>query len=162
MPTIKNQNDLENILMWQMRLAVEEMQNQVYDVIQDFIRAYYTEPVFRNIPPEIPVLYYRTYDFFKSITKSKIVKTSNGWKCEVYIDFDSFSGYVEHSPYEVVDMINRGFHADTSMNQGHYQTPYDIPSKYHFWDDSIDYLSRGNRIIDIFVDYLKSHGIPIK
>lgn len=162
MKQIRNLNDLSNVLMPKMRESMIVMQNEVYDAIHDFMILYYTEPVFGNIDPTVPLLYNRTYDFFKSLTKSKIRKINKGWECCVYIDFDSFDGYEGHTPYEVVDMINRGFHADTSMNNGEYKTPYDIESKYHFWDDSIEGFKKGNHIINVFINFLRSRGIKVE
>lgn len=142
---------------------MDTMQNEVYNAIHAFMILYYTEPVFNNfLDPTNPIEYERTYNFFKSLTKSKIRRVDKGWECCVYIDFDSFDGYDGHTAYEVVNMINRGFHADTSMNNGIYKTPYDIESKNHFWNDSIEDFKKGNYIINVFINFLRSRGIKVE
>lgn len=154
MKAIRNLNDLNRVLIPKMREAMDTMQGMVYSTIHAFMILYYKEYE--------PEEYQRTFQFFNSLVKSDIKRVNNGFECSVYIDFDSFkSGYEGNTPFEIVDMINRGFHADMSMNNNIYKVPYNIESRYHFWDDSIDEFKKGNYIINLFIDTLRSNGIKV-
>ena len=165
---IKNTADLNVALNTAMLFAIKKVQDRVYDVIQNFIKDYYHD--------YSPVVYQRTYDFFNSLTKSEIKKVSNGYVCEVYIDMSQMD-YYRHEAIEVVDMINRGFHADTGMNGGErihngiysdpYNAPYDITvmgeqsDGMHFWDDSMAIFKHNDYILTYFMDYMKKAGFNV-
>lgn len=162
--TFKNMVELEKGLNTAMLFAIKKVQQQVYVVIQNFIKDYYHD--------YLPIEYHRTYDFFNSLTKSEIKKVSNGYECEVYIDTSQMD-YYRHEAIEVVDMINRGFHADTGMNGGErihngiysdpYSARYDITvgGDVHFWDDSIEIFKRNDYILNYFMDYMKKAGFNV-
>lgn len=155
METIKNPRAFSKALMPKMREAAESMQSTVYSTIHAFMMQYYQEYE--------PEKYQRTFRFFNSLVKSDIKRIHNGFECSVYIDLNSFkSGYEGNTPFEAADMINRGFHADTSMNRHSYKTPYDVEAQYRFWDDSIDEFKKGNYIINLFIEALRSNRIKVE
>lgn len=162
--TIRNASDLKKALDTAMYFAIEKTQQKMYEIIQDFIKQYYKD--YTDVK-----VYERTYSFFNSLTKSKITKTKDGYYCEVYIDTNQLD-YYRHDALEVLDMINRGFHADPSMNGGErihngiYSDPYDAPyaietNNIHFWDDSMDVFNNSNFIINTFMSYAKKRGLLI-
>jgi hypothetical protein len=160
---IKSVKDLERFMEQRITYALKQTQNEVYKIIQDFIRQYYDEQVFYDGQSysNKPNYYERTFQFFNSLVKSEIKKNGNSYYCEVYIDPTQLD-YYAHDGLEVLDMINRGYHADTSMNNGtSYTTPRNIYSEIHFWDDALDTLERGNYILNEFVYYLKRAGLTV-
>lgn len=156
---IKNTTDLNAALNTAMLFAIKKMQQNVYEVIQDFIRQYYEEKVFVG-NSAIPSLYDRTYQFFNSLVKSDIVKTPKGYSCSVYIDYESLD-YYGHSGLDVITMINDGYHADPNMNNGVYETPRTIYAKGEFWDDSMELIEKTKLILNTFEEYMIKAGIPV-
>ena len=141
----KNDKELTRKLQNVMEGAMRKAQLKAYDVVKDFMDTYYTEYT--------PKEYERTYQFYKSLVRSEIKKTRTGFACSIYIDTDSMD-YLYHSGSEVMNMINRGFHADASMNKGSYQTPYDIGGTA-VWDESLEEIERSKFIINTFAEHFK-------
>ena len=158
---IKNIKQLEAQLGLHMKSAMVIAQSKVHQCINSFIKEYYAE--------YDPIQYERTYSFFNSLVKSDIKCSGKECYCSVYIDMDMMD-YYRHSSYDVVDMINRGFHADTSMNggsrlQGGYTSnPYsakrDIKGT-RFWDEGLSEIQKTNLILDTFIKYMKSKGLRV-
>lgn len=159
---VKNFKDIQRHLDKRITFSLKQTQQIVYNVIQDFIKQYYEEKVFFNgsTMSEIPNVYERTYSFFNSLVKSEVKKTGSLYYCEVYIDQDQLN-YYAHDGLEVISMINQGFHASTAMNNEIYETPRDITSQIHFWDDSMEQFKKANYIINELVRYLKRAGLNI-
>jgi hypothetical protein len=141
-----------------MQSVLKKIQDDIYKIVQEFISEYYKEKVFRGYSNQ-PVEYERTYQFFNSLVKSEVRETPEGYTCSIYIDYNSLD--YKHTGYEVIDMINRGFHADTEMMNAEYDPNYDIYSKIHFWDDSIDKIEKTKLIVTVFEDYLIKKGIHV-
>lgn len=161
--TIRNIAELEKALNNVTYMAIKKAQQRVYDVIQDFIKQYYEEKVFRDDmgnPSVIPKVYSRTYQFFNSLVKSEIKRINGGWECEVYIDYEKLN-YDVHSGLDVVTMISEGFHADTSMNNGIYETPHDIDTQGEFWDDSLYVINKTKLIVKTFEEFLRKAGMNV-
>ena len=152
MSAIRNTRELNRKLENSLKNAITAVQSKVYQCISSFIERYYDE--------YNPVSYKRTYSFYNSLVKSDIRKTKNGYVCEVYIDMDEMS-YRAHTSKEVVDMINRGFHADTGMNGCSYRAPRDIEGT-RVWDESMDEIQKTNLIFDTFKNYFKANGFIVK
>ena len=83
----------------------------------------------------------------------------NNISCSVKINPDELS-YIQ-SGQTVIDMINRGYHADTSLNGGKYMAIGDIHAKGHFWDDSIEELGGYNGILELMKKNCKKVGLNI-
>lgn len=159
---VKNFRDIQKHLDKRIAFALKQTQQIIYNVIQDFIKQYYEEKVFFDgtTMSSIPTQYSRTYQFFNSLVKSEIKKKGDLYYCEVYIDSDQLD-YYAHDGLAVLTMINDGFHASTAMNNGVYETPRDITSQVHFWDDSMEQFKKANYIINELVRYLKRAGLNI-
>lgn len=164
MPTINNINDLEEIIQAKLSLALKFTQQEVYKIIQKNIKNYYEEKVFYNRSSgnmsNIPNVYDRTYQFLNSLIKTEVTIENGIVSCSVKIDTDSLN-YVQDANI-VIDMINRGYHADKSINNGTYETPRNIYSKSHFWDDGIQELGGYYGILEIMKKNCEKVGIPIK
>lgn len=159
--SINSMKDLEKKINGRLSLALKYTQQEVYKVIQENIKNYYEEKVFYNTttgtPTAIPLLYERTYQFLNSLIKTDVVVKSGKVSCYVMIDTNALD-YLQDGD-TVVDMINRGYHADKSLNDGVYQTPRNIYAKSHFWDDSLQQLGGYNGILEIMKKNCKRVGL---
>jgi len=161
---VNNMKNLEKIVQGRLSLAIKYTQQEIYNVIQENIKNYYEEKVFYDHTTgninAIPNVYDRTYQFLNSLIKTDIVIKNGIISCSVGIDTDSLN-YIQDGDI-IIDMINRGYHADTSLNDGMYETPRNIYAKSHFWDDSLGQLGGYNGILNIMKKNCKKVGIPIK
>ena len=149
----KNDQELTRAIMNTMQGVLREIQNKAYDVVKIFMDIYYSE--YTPIPKERGG-YERTRAFYNSLVKSEIKKTTTGYQCSVYIDLDKMNEYQCHDGETVMDMINRGFHADTGMNSGGYNTPYDIKGTA-VWDESINEIERTDLILKTFSSFFNAN-----
>ena len=155
--TVRSLAELQKIIQGRLALALQMSQQQIYKVIQDHIRRYYEEPVFRG-GSTIPSEYSRTYQFFNGLIKTGISVSGGVVSCEVKMD----EGLSYIQPAEtVLSMINSGLHADPSLNAGEYQTPRAIGAGSHFWDDAIEELGGKSGIYNIIVSNCRKVGLPI-
>lgn len=159
MPEFNNVKELEKLIQGRLSLALKYTQQEIYKVVQENIKNYYEEKVFRRGTSSIPKVYDRTYQFLNSLIKTKVVTKNGQVSCSVMIDMDSLD--YEQEPEIVIDMIERGYHADTSLNDGNYETPYDIKAEGHFWSDSLNQLGGYQGILNIMIKNCKKVGIPI-
>lgn len=162
--SINNMKDLEKFMQGRLSLALKFTQQEIYKVIQENIKNYYEEKVFYDRTSgsmsAIPNVYNRTYQFLNSLIKTDVIIRNGKVSCSVMIDTDSLD-YLQDGDI-VVDMINRGYHADKSLNDGFYETPRNIYAKSKFWDDSLEQLGGYDGILQIMKKNCKKVGIPIK
>lgn len=154
MPIIKSEDDLDKLLDACTKEYLRVFQSKVYDTIHDYIEQYYDEYE--------PKQYERTEQFLNSLVKTNVVKNGNRYECSVYIDIDSLH-YKAHKGLEVIDMINRGYHADKSMyKKDLYQVYYDIDSDIgkDFWENSM--IKTEEQLAKTLIQCFKSHGISVK
>lgn len=154
----KNDQELTRAIMNTMQGALRTIQNKAYDVIKMFMNTYYTEYT--------PTVYERTYAFYKSLVKSEIKKTRIGYECSVYIDLDKMNDYYRNSGQEVMDMINSGYHFNTSLNgserihNGIYSDPYNAKWNQDgtaVWDESITEIERTDLILKTFSSFFNAN-----
>lgn len=164
MPTVNNIKDLEKAVQNRLSLALKFTQQEIYKVIQENIKDYYEEKVFYDYvsgkKSSMPNVYDRTYQFLNSLIKTDVTIRNGTVSCSVGIDMDALD-YTQDSDV-VIDMINRGFHADKSLNDGRYETPRDIRAESNFWDDSLEELGGYNGILEIMKRNCRKVGLPIK
>lgn len=87
---IHNKDELNAILLQKTRNALIKMQGRVYNIINRFVKEYYTE--------YNPIMYKRHYQFYCSLVKSEIVPVGNGqlgWKASVYFDANRLDYYMK-------------------------------------------------------------------
>ena len=70
--TFSSMEELRTYILSRSKVAVQLAQEKIYQVISRFVKEYYTE-----FSPE---LYDRTYQLFRSLVKTDIVQTLNGWE----------------------------------------------------------------------------------
>lgn len=159
----KNDQQLNNHIKKLMHSTIEETQLQVEKIINSFIEKYYKE--------YSPIFYDRTNAFLHSVVKTDIKQTKTGFKCSVYINTDGAMGeYLRNDGIEVMDMINRGYHADTSLN-GSKRLPYGYTSnpynaRYNIkgtkvWDESINEIENKNIFINTLREHFRKNGLNV-
>ena len=169
---INDLNELEKMIQYRFSLALKFTQEEIFKVIQKNINDYYREKVFFRktkkesnkgevIRTAIPAVYERSYQFLNSLIRTDVTIKNGTVSCSVMIDTESLD-YIQNGDI-VVDMINRGYHADKSINEGEYQAIRTIETEdTHFWDDSIKELGGYNGILNIMKKNCKKVGLPIE
>lgn len=152
MAKYKDQATLEKTIYKLTEKAVQQTQNQVYAILQDYIQNYYGEYQ--------PEEYNRTLQFLKSLVKTKVNLSGNHVSCAVYIDTDNMN-YKYHNAEDVVDMIGRGYHADTGMKTKGYSPPYAIQGTKVFSRATEEIVSL-NPLVTFLKDLFASQGIDMK
>lgn len=158
--TFKNTKELEHFLMKQSRLALMKAQDEVYRVVNKWIREFY-----KDYTPE---LYERTAQLFGSLVESRIVQDGKGYKAEVYFDLDKLRyskfGWQDGdvpTGEQVFEAATQGLHGAIGDAGGGYQFRYvEGREGRNIWNDSIQELDV--RAINILVDMLRAEGIPVK
>lgn len=140
---IKNMNELSKALQPTFKEMVNQMADQVYQILNYFLNDYYTGWT--------PESYQRTKDFLFSAVKTEARPYKGGVKAEVYIDYESMNHYVNTTGYQVAVWANEGLHGGLSVNH-----------KPHVWKDTIDNTISNGSLLNLAVEYLKSHGIPVQ
>ncbi len=158
-----NLQDIIKIIEERVQKAFSLTQETIYQQIKENIDAYYQERVFKRqdgTVTNIPYMYDRTEQFLNSLVKIDVVNDSGFIWCRVEID----TGELEYfqSGSTVINMINEGFHAKKDLSDSNYDTPYDIESNIHFWDDAIEALGGTDGIYSILQDNLIKCNVPIK
>ncbi|RFZ78210.1 hypothetical protein DS742_13915 [Lacrimispora amygdalina] len=162
---IKNGKDLDKLFEKIAKKMLSDVQKKVYKAIDDSIKQYYIEFT--------PKIYERTERLLTSLVKTDIVKTKNGFACEVKIDEDylnyayPYTGKFDPSyPHDydgrfamgmdVVNWANFRFPDDDSDGGNHGYTAR--VNSGGFWDRALKELGE---IIDILKENLIKQGIKI-
>ena len=78
--SFKNFDSLKAHILSRSKIAILQAQEEVYKIIDGFLKQYYAE-----FTPEV---YQRTEQLLYSLVKSEVSSTGNGWIAYVYFDFD--------------------------------------------------------------------------
>lgn len=79
--TFNSLDELKNYILSRSQVAIEQAQEKVAMIINHFLTEYY-----REFEPEV---YVRTYQLLRSLIKSDVKCTGNGWYAEVYFDLSA-------------------------------------------------------------------------
>lgn len=157
MKVIQNVAQLDEEVGRRVSEAMRRTRDEIYSVIRRHIEDYYAERVFDKGRSSEPVMYRRTYQFMNGLMRTEVEVFGKTVSCTV--GFADGIGYGNHSILEVLDMINRGYHADPGMNGGGYNAPRAIGAEGHFWDDSIAELGGSAGISALFRRNLEREGL---
>lgn len=86
--TFKSIDDIKKYILLHSKDAVQKTQEQAYQVINRFVKEYYSE--------FSPSVYERTYQLFRSLVKTDVKSTGNGWVAEVYFDLDTLDYHIKN------------------------------------------------------------------
>lgn len=144
---IRTMSDLTSILEDRIQKALKMTQDEIWEVIQQHIDAYYNE--------YDPLRYRRTFKFqTESLIKTQIIKTNSGLLCTVEIDPD-YLNYRYPSGY--MSGLGVAMDANTHYHGGIYDDSFGC-----FWDDAMGELGLSPGILYIMKNNLKKCGVPVK
>ena len=143
----KNEKQLKDFLLRKCENALVKSQSQIYQIIDRFVKEFYAE-----FSPE---MYERTYQLYRSLVKSDIVPTSNGYQAEVYFDLSSIDYVTGSRPSgeQVMQAADFGRHGAMGLAVADFKGT-------SIWHESLDILNA--EAINILKKMLISEGIPIR
>lgn len=148
--TFNSLDDIRNYVISKSRDALQKATEQVYQVIDRFVKEYYAE-----FSPEV---YERTYQLYRSLVKSNIVSTGNGWKAYVYFDIDQLDYAMKKINGR--EIPNRGWSEEKTLSAAAHGSHGGAVSGTALWDDSMTILNA--EAINILKRMLINSGIPLK
>lgn len=165
----KTQSELENYLLQKMKNAMIKTQERVYQIINRFVKEYYTE-----FTPEV---YKRTYQLYRSLVMSEIVQEEKGYKCYVYFDLDKLDyqmknftkikvegGYLNPYTHRVSpdgSFPNPKGSAEKTLTAAAHGTHGGLKvGSTAIWDDPMKIINA--EAINTLKEMLISEGIPVK
>ena len=147
-----NERELKNYILSCSDFAIKAAQEKVMMIINHFLTEFY-----REFTPEV---YDRTEQLLRSLTKSNIKSTGNGWVAEVYFDLSALdysinrvnSSQTYWSEEEVLEnaMVGKYPHGGYTKATGNTQ----------IWTESMKVLTKER--IEILKKSLIEAGIPVK
>ena len=143
----KNEAELRNFVLKKCQNALVKSQEQVYQIIDRFIKEFYAEFT--------PEMYERTYQFYRSLVKSKITRVHNGYEAEVYFDLSSLNYVTGSRPSgeQVMGAAEWGRHGAMGLATADFKGT-------SVWHEPLVILDA--QAINILKKMLISEGIPIK
>lgn len=167
--TFKSIDELKNYILRKSGSAIAMAQEKVYQVIERFIKQYYAEYT--------PEVYERTYQLYRSLVKSDVKPTGNGWVAEVYFDLDALDYQIKHFTQWPVtsggymNPFNYAVSPDGSFSNPKGSAEKVLSSAAHgyhggkfagtaIWDEPMIVLWKSKR--DLLKKALIDAGIPVK
>lgn len=146
--TFRNTEELKQYILAHSENAVQKATEQVYQVIDRFVKEFYAEFT--------PELYERTYQLYRSLVKTDVERTANGFHAYVYFDFSSLDYVTGSRPTgeQVMNAAKWGGHGADGLRV--------IPASIGVWDNPMEILKDNKQGIAILKKMLISEGIPIK
>ena len=148
--TFDSMDALKNYILSKSKVAIQLAQERVYLVIHRFVKEYYAE-----FSPEV---YERTYQLFRSLVKSDIKSTGNGWTAEVYFDLDALDYHMKRVNGREVP--NKGWSEMKTLEAAMAGSHGGYTDGTPIWDYSIAVLSQEG--YHILKKSLIDAGIPVK
>lgn len=140
---ISSMNDLQKALQPVLLKMVDELAERVYETLNYYLDEYYTGWT--------PSSYRRTQDFLRSAVKTEAKPYRGGVKASVYIDYQGMDDYVNATGYQVARWANEGLHGGLSVSH-----------EPHVWDDTMNETINNGSLLELAVEYLRIHGIPVR
>ena len=143
----KNDAQLKAFLMAKCKNALMKSQEQVYQIINRFVKEFYAEYT--------PEMYERTYQLYRSLVKSDIVPTKNGYEAQVYFDLSSLDYVTGSKPSgeQVMGAAEWGRHGAMGLAVADFKG-------ISIWQEPLEILN--TEAINILKKMLITEGIPIK
>lgn len=159
---------LKSYILSKSQVAIQKAQEQIYQVIDRFVKEYYAE--------YSPIVYERTYQLYRSLVKSEIIYTGNGWEAQVYFDISMLDYQIKQLHGNPVDggymnPYNGAISPDGTFSNPKGSAELVMESAAHgshggwaggtaIWDDPIAILNV--EAYNILKRMLISEGIPIR
>lgn len=147
--TFESIDALKSYILSRMQPAVQKAQEQVYQVIDRFVKEYYAE--------YSPELYERTYQLYRSLVKSNIVSTGNGYEAHVYFDI----GALDYAMKTIggISVPNKGWSEEETLTAAAHGSHGGKVGGTAIWDEPISILS--SEAYNILKRMLIDSGIPL-
>jgi hypothetical protein len=148
--TFDSMDALKNYILSQSKIAVQLAQEKVFLIINRFVKEYYAE--------FSPAVYERTYQLFRSLVKTDVKSTGNGWVAEVYFDVNALDYHMKR--VNGVEVPNKGWSEEETLaaaargEHGGYKVGTAI------WADPFALLDQ--QAINMLKQELINAGIPLK
>ena len=138
---------IERDIMKKCKAALIKSQEQVYQIINRFVKEFYAEFT--------PEMYERTYQLYSSLVKSDIVPDGNGYKAEVYFELSKLDYVTGSKPSgeQVMGAAEWGRHGAMGLAVADFKGT-------SIWHEPLEILDA--KAIDILKKMLISEGIPIR
>ena len=143
----KNEAELKTFLLKKCKNALIKSHQQVYQIIDRFVKEYYAY--------YSPEMYERTYQLYRSLVKSDIVATANGYEAQVYFDLSSLDYVTGSSPSgeQVMQAAEWGRHGAMGLSVADFKGT-------SIWHEPLEIINA--EAVNILKKMLISEGIPIK
>ena len=148
--TFNTSDELKNYILRKSRGALQKSVEQVYQIINRFVKEYYAE--------YSPIIYERTYQLFQSLVKTDVVSTGNGWIAYVYFDVDKLDYAMKKINGK--DIPNRGWSEEKTLTAAAHGSHGGYVDGTAIWDEPLTLLNA--EAINILKRMLIDSGIPIK
>lgn len=144
----RSESELKNYIMSKSKNSLSQTVAIVYEIIDRFVKEFYAE--------YSPVMYERTYQLYRSLVKTDVKQTSNGWKAYVYFDYSNlvYTTGSKPSGLQVVTAASYGGHGAEGLHV--------VAGGTGIWDEPMLILKNQGQAIEILKRRLIKNGIPIK
>jgi len=142
--------EFESYVKSKMPGAVQMAREKCFQIIDRFVKEYYAE--------YSPVMYERTYQLYRSLVKSEVRATSNGYECEIYFDASNLDYKIK--TFNGVTYPNPRGDAGATLNSAAHGKHGGKASGTAIWDEPIAILS--TEAVEILKSMLIASGIPIR
>ena len=139
-------DELKQYILLRSGSALRQTVEQVYQIIDRFVKEFYAE--------YSPEMYERTYQLYRSLVKTDIQPTGNGWKAEVYFDYSSLV-YTSGSRPSGLQVMNAAAHGGHGAEGLHIES-----GGIAIWDEPMIILQ--TQAIETLKRMLIANGIPVK
>ena len=148
------------------------MQENVYQIINRFVKEYYSEYTPGDYHKQLQIdndrlgkptyasmyVYERTYQLYQSLVKSRVVRSGNGFKAEVYFDADRLDYYFKLVNGEQVH--NKGWSEEKTLESAAHGYHGGLIAGTAIWDEPIAILDQQSN--EMLKRELIKAGIPLK
>ena len=148
--TFNSFDELKKYVISKSKTAISLAQEQVFQIINRFVKEYYAE-----FSPE---MYERTYQFYRSLVKTDVMPTNNGWVAEVYFDISALDYHMKR--INGVEVPNKGWSEMKTLESAMAGFHGGYAEGEPIWEHSVAILSQ--EAYHILKRMLIASGIPIK
>lgn len=145
-------NSIEEIkayILSQSASAINQAKEQIYQVINKFVKEYYTE--------YSPTMYERTYQLYQSLVKTDVISTGNGWEATVYFDIDQLDYHMKRLNGK--EYPNKGWSESKTLSAAAHGSHGGKVKGTAIWDEPLKELNKNG--YKILKNVLIQNGIPI-
>ena len=150
MPTFKSTEEMKSYIISKIQPAVIKAQEQVFQVIDRFVKQYYAE--------FSPSMYERTYQLYRSLVKADVRSTGNGYEAEVYFDI----GALDYAMKTIngITVPNKGWSEEKTLSAAAHGYHGGYIGGTAIYDEPVAILS--TEAVEILKRMLIAEGIPLR